>query len=209
MLAARTRFFDEQVLAAVAGGVRQVVICGAGYDDRALRFRTSGVRFFELDQGPTQADKARRLRAITNGPAAATLAQADFRHDDVAAVLASCGHQVSQPSLFLCEGLLVYLDLVAITRLLAGLAGRAAPGSALAASLAVHPAGLDSARVTAAANARRRTGDTEPWRTILTADAQLALVQDAGWQAEHVVDAADLEPAATPGRDLMITARPG
>ena len=73
----------------------------------------------------------------------------------------------------------------------------------------MHPAGLDSARVTAAANARRRTGDAEPWRTILTADAQLALVQDAGWQAEHVADAADLEPAATPGRDLMITALPG
>src|SRR5450432_2277463 len=44
MLAARTGFFDQAVLTALAAGVGQVVICGAGYDDRALRFRTPGVR---------------------------------------------------------------------------------------------------------------------------------------------------------------------
>ena len=59
---ARTRFFDDQVLAAISAGVGQVVICGAGYDDRALRFRSPGVRFFELDHPATQADKLRRLR---------------------------------------------------------------------------------------------------------------------------------------------------
>jgi O-methyltransferase involved in polyketide biosynthesis len=42
MLAARTGFFDQAVLTALAAGVGQVVICGAGYDDRALRFRTRG-----------------------------------------------------------------------------------------------------------------------------------------------------------------------
>src|SRR5271165_2453717 len=49
-IAVRTRFVDEHVTRAIAAGLRQVVICGAGYDDRALRFRTTGVRFFELDQ---------------------------------------------------------------------------------------------------------------------------------------------------------------
>src|ERR1700691_6390713 len=39
-LAARTRFIDDQVLAAVGRGVDQVVLLGAGYDDRSLRFRT-------------------------------------------------------------------------------------------------------------------------------------------------------------------------
>jgi O-methyltransferase involved in polyketide biosynthesis len=63
MLTARTMFFDGAVLTAIAGGVRQIVVCGAGYDDRALRFRTPRVRFFELDQGPTQEDKHRSVRA--------------------------------------------------------------------------------------------------------------------------------------------------
>jgi methyltransferase (TIGR00027 family) len=208
MLAARTRFFDDQVLAAIAAGTRQVVVCGAGYDDRALRFRTTGVRFFELDQGTTQADKARRLRAMGAGQSPATLAQADFRRDDVAAVLAGCGHDAGQPTLFLCEGLLVYLDQPTATRLLAGLASRAAPGSTLAVSLAVHQNGLDSMQVAAVANARRRAGRTEPWQTILPAGAHLALLQAAGWPAEQVVDAAELEPTAVADRSLLVAARP-
>src|SRR5271166_5534547 len=61
---ARTRFVDEQVQAAISAGVRQIVICGAGYDDRALRFKSEGVRFFELDHPVTQADKLQRLLAI-------------------------------------------------------------------------------------------------------------------------------------------------
>ena len=181
-IAARTRFVDEQVTSAIGAGLRQIVICGAGYDDRALRFRTSGVRFFELDQPATQRDKARLLgvsgrvagdsAAGMAGPDAAgaaglTLAAADFATDDVGAVLARAGHVSTEPTLFICEGLLVYLDPPAGEMLLAGLAARSAPGSLLAASIATHADGYDSAMVTAIANGRRRTGAAEPWRTIL------------------------------------------
>lgn len=224
MLTARTRFFDEAVTTALAGGTDQVVICGAGYDDRALRFRTTGVRFFELDQGPTQADKARRLRGLgeahgadLNGLGEApgtdlsglTLATADFRADEVAAVLAAHGHDAGRPTLFVCEGLLIYLDEPVLTRLLSGLASCAAAGSTLAASLAVHAEGLASAEVLAAANARRRAGQTEPWRTILPRDEQIALVARAGWRTDQAVDAADLEATAPPGRTLLVLAHPG
>ena len=46
-------------------------------------------------------------------------------------------------------------------------AGKCRAGSMLAASLATHPAGADSNQVTAAANAHRAAGRSEPWRTIL------------------------------------------
>src|SRR5690242_20081967 len=36
---ARTRHFDEALLAAIRDGVKQVVILGAGYDSRAFRFQ--------------------------------------------------------------------------------------------------------------------------------------------------------------------------
>jgi methyltransferase (TIGR00027 family) len=213
MLTARTRFFDEAVTTALAGGTDQVVICGAGYDDRALRFRTTGVRFFELDQGPTQADKARRLRGLGEAHgtdlSGLTLATADFRTDDVAAVLAAHGHDAGRPTLFVCEGLLIYLDEPVLTRLLSGLASCAAAGSTLAASLAVHAEGLASAEVLAAANARRRGGQTEPWRTILPRDEQIALLARAGWRASQAADAADLEATAPPGRNLLVLAHPG
>jgi len=196
-------------MGAISAGARQVVVCGAGYDDRALRFRTTGVRFFELDHPATQADKAKRARAIESGTAGLTLVPADFRADDVAAVLSSCGHDAGRPSLFICEGLLVYLDQPTCERLLAGLRARAAPGSALAVSLAVHRDGASSDQVVAAANARRPSGRSEPWRTILSLDAHLALLGRAGWRVEQTIDAAELNSEAVRGRALLVTAGPG
>ena len=210
-IAARTRFFDERVLEAISAGVRQIAICGAGYDDRALRFRTAGVRFFELDHPGTQADKGRRLAGLgvaVNGPAGPTLVEADFRRDDVGAVLAGCGQDSGQPTLFLCEGLLVYLEQPVIMRLLAGLADRAAAGSTLAASLSVHRPGVDSRWVVAEANARRRAAQREPWRTILPAESHLALLTQAGWHVAAAIDAATLDAGVEPGRSLLVTARP-
>lgn len=193
-IAARTEFVDAEVMSALESGLRQIVICGAGYDDRALRFRTTGVRFFELDHPSTQADKARLLRSISGlspGTSEAdgvtvisdrlTLAAADFRTDDVASVLQRAGHDGGQPSLFLCEGLLVYLDRITCERLLAAIAARGPAGTRLAVSIATHADGLDSAEVAAAANEHRRTATAEPWRTILPVDEHLRLVQDAGW----------------------------
>jgi methyltransferase (TIGR00027 family) len=207
-LIARTQFFDERVLAALAAGIRQVVILGAGYDDRALRFCSPGVRFFEVDHPATQQDKRRRLRAMRARGRGPVLAAADFRHDDVAAVLAASGHAAGQPTLFLAEGLLVYLDRAACVRLLGAARASAAEGSELAASLATHRAGADSARVAAIANSRRRSA-VEAWVTILPAEDHLNLLGEAGWAVDRSVDAAQLCTGAEPGRSMLVTARPG
>jgi methyltransferase (TIGR00027 family) len=209
-LIARTRFFDERVLAAISAGTCQVVILGAGYDDRALRFRSPGVRFFELDHPATQSDKARRLRtlrATKPGSGGPTLAPADFRDDDVAGVLEASGHDAGRPTLFTCEGLLVYLDQPTCVRLLAGLRARAAIGSELAVSLATHREGLDSGWVAAVANSRRGH-PRESWLTILPAAAHLELLGRAGWQVNNGVDAADLGAGVERGRSLLVTAAP-
>jgi len=58
-LAARVLWFDAQVRALEAD-ITQIAVIGAGYDSRAWRFRREGVQFFELDQGATQQEKARR-----------------------------------------------------------------------------------------------------------------------------------------------------
>ena len=206
---ARTSFVDQQVQAAIAGGVSQVVICGAGYDDRALRFRSGGVRFFELDHPGTQADKVQRLRAMGATGTGMALAATDFRIEEVGAVLKRCGHDRALPSLFVCEGLLVYLDQVTCRRLLGGLAGRAAEGSVLAASLATHADGLDSAEVAAAANARRRAADAEPWRTILPAAEHLMMLEQAGWVVTGITDSPVPSADVSHGRrSILVTARP-
>ncbi len=121
-LSARTVFFDTRVALAVAGAPTQVVVLGAGYDDRALRFRTPGVRFFEVDHPATQDDKRRRLEEAGLDCSGLTLVAADFRVDDVAVVLERAGHRADLPTLVLAEGLLVYLDESAVV----GLLGRGA-----------------------------------------------------------------------------------
>jgi methyltransferase (TIGR00027 family) len=208
-LAARTRFFDEQVLEAIERGVRQIVILGAGYDDRALRFRTPGVRFFELDHPDTQSDKRRRLKRIKGDQSGLILAPADFRHATVGDVLAANGHDAAQASLFICEGLLVYLDQATTVEFLAGLRSRATGESSLTASLAVHPEGVDSDLVAARANGRRPNAAAEPWRTILPAAGQRDLLARAGWIVEDYADDAKYDPTAAPGRSMLAVAHPG
>ncbi len=210
-VAARTGFFDDEVLQAIAGGVQQVVICGAGYDDRALRFRSPGVRYFELDLPTTQDDKRRRLLQMGADTSGLVLVPADLGLDDVAAVLATGGHEARRPSLFLCEGLFVYLERSGCERLLAGLRDRAAAGSRLAASLAVHPGALDAddmAAVAGAANARRGGGRTEPWRTILPLPEHFRLFAATGWCVITSRDIAGLGQGQSSGRSVVVAAEP-
>ncbi len=58
---ARTRFIDDCLKEAINAGIRQLVILGAGYDTRALRFEAlkDGVMVFELDHPATQRVKLR------------------------------------------------------------------------------------------------------------------------------------------------------
>ena len=120
-LVARTRFFDNVLLDAMGQDIRQIVIVGAGYDDRALRFRSPGIRFFEVDHPLTQADKARRLEAMSADVTNLHFVPADFQQDDVVEALSSSGHDPRSSSLFICEGVLVYLDVVVIRRTLSSL----------------------------------------------------------------------------------------
>jgi methyltransferase (TIGR00027 family) len=144
----RTAFIDAETLRAVTGGIRQIVIVGAGYDGRALRFRSPGVRFFELDHPGTQADKRRRLEDLGVPLDHLTLRPVDLMADRVDAVLAAADQRDDEPSLFICEGLIRYISRGAVDRMLEGLRRRAAPGSrlVLTASESAAPAGRSARR---------------------------------------------------------------
>ena len=180
-LAARTTFFDRVVLRSLDAGVTQVVIAAAGYDGRALRYAKAGVRWFEVDHPDTQRDKRGRLDRLGIGTDHIAFVPADFVVDDVAAALGAAGHDSSKTSLFLCEGVAVYLELEVLESLLQALRARANERSRLAISLSVDT-GSD-----AQAQRRARFGAAvaamgEPARTMLTVDAAASLVARCGWE---------------------------
>jgi methyltransferase (TIGR00027 family) len=131
----RTRWFDQVTLRCIEQGIAQIVIVAAGYDCRALRFRTPGVRFIELDHPATGADKQRILREMEVEVGDVAYASADFIVDDVGDALAAAGHDAGQATLFLVEGLLIYLPEDVVVALLSALRVRATPESRLAVSI--------------------------------------------------------------------------
>src|SRR5215472_18114395 len=60
---ARTRYFDDVLLEEARAGLEQLVILGAGFDSRSIRFSDTlrGVRVFEVDMPQVLALRAERL----------------------------------------------------------------------------------------------------------------------------------------------------
>ena len=113
----RTRYIDEVLLQDLSGGARQVVILGAGFDSRAYRFRErlEGVRLFEVDYGPTQEYKKRRLQEIFGSvPKHVQYVAMDFNRDDLATQLRNNGYSPKERTVFIWEGVTMYLPVTSI-----------------------------------------------------------------------------------------------
>ncbi|MER6710987.1 SAM-dependent methyltransferase [Streptomyces sp. NPDC000877] len=130
--AVRTRFFDDEILAAVRGGIRQVVTLAAGVDGRTVRLDLpAGTRWFEVEL-PEMTEFKDALVAGSGLPVACErrAVAADLREDWPSALRAA-GFHPGQPTVWLVEGLLMYLADAAGEALLAGLTELSAPGSRL------------------------------------------------------------------------------
>jgi len=129
-VALRTARLDEATRRAVATGITQVVILGAGFDTRAARLATPGTRFFEVDAPPSQAEKRRRLALLDGYPSdAAEYVPCDFEKDDFLERLIERGFDASSPALFVWEGVTYYLTEAAVRATLTRLSGGTHPES--------------------------------------------------------------------------------
>src|SRR6202162_2165714 len=78
-MAARSRYAEDELARAVAEGVRQYVVLGAGLDTFAYRNPHPGLRVFEVDHPATQAWKREQLQAAgITIPPALTFVHIDF-----------------------------------------------------------------------------------------------------------------------------------
>jgi methyltransferase (TIGR00027 family) len=118
---ARTRHFDEALLAGLRDGIEQVVLLGAGYDSRALRFRDAlrNVRILELDHPGTQARKIARLASNNcDIPENVTFVAIDFTRQSFRELLLENGFDGKAKTLFLWEGVSYYLPQAAVDEVL-------------------------------------------------------------------------------------------
>jgi methyltransferase (TIGR00027 family) len=125
-IAARSRFAEDCLSAAVSRGVRQAVVLGAGLDTFSLRnpHARLGLHVFEVDHPATQAWKRERL--VGEGlavPASLTFAPVDFEQQSLADGLRVAGFQSDRPAFFHWLGVVPYLTRDAIRATFSYIAG--------------------------------------------------------------------------------------
>ena len=110
---ARTHYIDAMVACAAHDGLTQVVILGAGFDSRAWRFHAAHpeLRFFELDLPETMAAKKRRLsQAFIALHQRVRLVNIDFDTQLLDEVLPANGYDPARKTLFIVEGVTMYVS---------------------------------------------------------------------------------------------------
>ncbi len=131
----RTKAFDAALLDALKDQARQVVVLGAGFDSRGYRFQPqlSGVRFIEVDYGPTQEYKKQRVKDIFGAlPKNVLYVPMDFRKDGLLAQLTDAGYSEWEKTFFLWEGVTYYLPESAVKDTLHFMRDHSAAGSRIA-----------------------------------------------------------------------------
>lgn len=197
----RTRFFDDYVRAAIAAGIGQVVILGAGLDTRAFRLEAADhdVQWFELDLPDVLAFKQTVLDGRQATPQGRRVAVATDLAGAWGSALQLAGFSAAAPTAWLAEGLLVYLEATAVEHVLGVVTSLSAAGSRIAAErgdVAAEVAGAGSRDLDEASSlwARGLDGGIVPW------------LSGHGW---HPTVYAATELATSYGRQAPVSARSG
>lgn len=130
---ARTKRIDNVLTAELDAGIDQLVLVGSGYDSRVHRFadRLVDVQAFEVDRPATLGRKRRRATRRGLGDGGATQVALDLNLETPLRSLRRHGYDASGRTLFVCSGVLMYLDPPAVDRVLRFVADEAGPGSSI------------------------------------------------------------------------------
>jgi methyltransferase (TIGR00027 family) len=137
-VALRSAKLDRLLAAAVAQGIEQLVILGAGLDSRAHRELGLGrCQLYEVDHPDSQALKLRRIAGLPVYPARLRHVAVAFGAEPLGPALLAAGFDPGQPSFWIWEGVVMYLPETATRATLGELAALCSPGSQLALSYLV------------------------------------------------------------------------
>jgi methyltransferase (TIGR00027 family) len=167
-LVARSRCAEDALARAVAAGVRQYVVLGAGLDTFAYRnpFPPGTLRVFEVDHPATQAWKLDLLaRTRIAVPDSVTHVPVDFAAQELGAELSAAGFRADTPTFFSWLGVSMYLERERVLAVLDWIARSTPPGGGIVFDYAVSGASLNLfERLVFWLMARRVAAVGEPWR---------------------------------------------
>ena len=179
----RSRFTEDVLAAAVARGVDQYVLLGAGLDTFAYRSELAArIHVFEVDHPRTQEWKRRALSSLPDVvPSRLTLVPADLEADSLRGLLEEAGFDPRRPAVVGCLGVIMYLTEPALARTLRAV-GDLAFGTELVADYML-PAEMRDATANAYVDgvAPVAAEGGEPWLTFLTPDRMSLLLRECGF----------------------------
>jgi methyltransferase (TIGR00027 family) len=192
-MAARSRYVEDRLAEAVASGVSQYVVLGAGLDTFAYRNPFPSLHVFEVDFPATQEWKREMLQAAgIELPGNLTLILLDFEHQALAAGLAEAGFDRRKASFFGWLGVVPYLTLDAFRATLNTVAALPA-GTAIGFDYALAPETLSKPGRTAFdALAGRVAAAGEPFQLFFTPETMESELRRAGFHRFEQVGSDEL-----------------
>jgi methyltransferase (TIGR00027 family) len=134
-IVARTTYIDYKLQVALDEGLEQLVILGAGFDSRAYRFedlKGPKVKVFEVDHPATQKRKVERVERILGRlPGHVTYVPVDFERKTLEERLIESGYDPGLKTMFIWEGVVVYLPQESVDETLAFIAENSGMGSSV------------------------------------------------------------------------------
>jgi methyltransferase (TIGR00027 family) len=192
-MAARSRYAEDRLAEAVAQGVSQYVVLGAGLDTFAYRNPFPALRVFEVDFPATQVWKRTMLeQSAIVLPSNLVFVALDFEHQTLADGLTQAGVDFQKPAFFGWLGVVPYLTLDAFRSTVSVVAQMPA-GSAVTFDYAVDPETLSPiGRVAFDRLAERVAAAGEPFRLFFTPQNLEGELRRAGFRRIEQVGSAEL-----------------
>jgi len=129
---ARTKYLDNIFKESMENGMEQILLFGAGFDTRAVRFagKNMKTKIFELDTLYTQTAKIEQFKKRNISiPKNTIFIPMDFHVDSVSEKLESNGFNRNKTTLFIMEGIIQYLNKESVDKLFKLIYELSVPGS--------------------------------------------------------------------------------
>ncbi len=204
-LAARDRYIDDLLQDFLENGLQQLIILGAGYDSRPYRFEKlkEQVRVFEVDHPATQADKLTKVRTIFRAlPAHVTYVAVDFNTQTLAQRLPESGYDPQLKTLFIWQGVTMYLAAEAVEEILQFVVQHSGPGSAIVFDFLYRSILEGVQKSVVVSNMRRYRFMTGEGLTFGVEEGTIAaFLKERGFHQVRDINAQDLKQAYCTGKN--------